>query len=234
MHELGTGSAVEMGFFEVGYEPMDDLHRQFRDLLMALASPDAGDYGATLLDLHEHLLSHCAMEERWMTGSDFPSRACHRQEHEVLLEVVSEVRRRFDAGDVEVVIREVLSKLLPVDFPALFEKERSGWIESMRRLEAAVTAFDPSLKAAVETATGKVIHEGQVLEKKLMQVWKRRHEESVQKIRRARGSLFPKGGLQERSMSILGYEAYHGRPLVEAIREKVTKPGVHVLVPAGD
>jgi len=115
MHELGTGSAVEMGFFEVGYEPMDDLHRQFRDLLIALASPDAGDYGATLLDLHEHLLSHCAMEERWMTGSDFPSRACHRQEHEVLLEVVSEVRRRFDAGDVEVVQR------LAAELPRWFE-----------------------------------------------------------------------------------------------------------------
>ena len=138
------------------------------------------------------------------------------------------------AGDVEVVIREVLSRLLPVDFPALFEKERSGWIESMRRLETAVTAFDPSLKAAVETATGKVIHEGQVLEKKLMQVWKRRQEESVQKIRRARGSLFPKGGLQERSMSILGYEAHHGAGLVETLREKVTKPGAHLLVPAGD
>jgi len=138
------------------------------------------------------------------------------------------------AGDVEVVIREVLSRLLPVEFPALFEKERSGWIESMRRLETAVTAFDPSLKAAVETATGKVIHEGQVLEKKLMQVWKRRQEESVQKIRRARGSLFPKGGLQERSMSILGYEAHHGAGLVETLREKVTKPGTHLLVPAGD
>ena len=137
------------------------------------------------------------------------------------------------AGDVEVVIREALSRFLPVDFPALFERERSGWIESMRRLEAAVTSFDPSLQAAVETATGKVIHEGQVLEKKLMQVWKRRHEESVQKIRRARGSLFPRGGLQERGMSILGYEAHHGPGLIEELREKVTKPGAHVLVSVG-
>jgi hypothetical protein len=35
-------------------------------------------------------------------------------------------------------------------------------------------------------------------------------------------------------MSILGFEANHGAGLVETLREKVTKPGAHLLVPAGD
>jgi len=104
-----------MSFFEVGYQPMDDLHREFRDLLVALACPDGGDHGATLLALHEHLLHHCAAEERWMKGIDFPSWACHRQEHEMLLEVVSEVRRRFDAGDLEIV------RQLAAELPRWFE-----------------------------------------------------------------------------------------------------------------
>jgi bacillithiol biosynthesis cysteine-adding enzyme BshC len=137
------------------------------------------------------------------------------------------------AGDVETVIRDTLTKLLPVDYPALFERERSGWIESMKRIETAVTALDPSLKAAAETATGRVVHEGQVLEKKLMQVWKRRHEESVQKIRRARESLFPRGGLQERTLSVLGFAAEHGPPLLEEFRRKVREPGAHALVTPG-
>jgi hemerythrin len=111
MQEEASSSAVDMSFFEVGFEPMDELHREFRDLLVGLASPDGGDHGALLLKLHEHLLQHCAIEEGWMKGSDFPSCACHRQEHEMLLEVVSEVRRRFDAGDVEVVQR--LAEELP-------------------------------------------------------------------------------------------------------------------------
>ena len=111
MSERGSGNMEEMSFFEVGFEPMDELHRQLRDVLVALASPDGGDHGVLLLKLHEHLLQHCAVEERWMKGSDFPSCACHRQEHEMLLEVVSEVRRRFDAGDVEVVQR--LAEELP-------------------------------------------------------------------------------------------------------------------------
>ena len=115
MQASGTEDKHEMSFFEVGFEPMDELHREFRDLLTALAAPEGGDYGAHLLALHEHLLRHCAIEEQWMKGSDFPSCACHRQEHEMLLEVISEVRRRCDAGDVEVVQR------LAAELPRWFE-----------------------------------------------------------------------------------------------------------------
>jgi len=137
------------------------------------------------------------------------------------------------AGDVETVIKEILTRTLPVDFPALFEKERAGWLESMKRIEAEVTSFDPSLKAAAETATGKIVHESQVLEKKLMQVWKRRQEESVLKIRRAHESLFPRGGLQERTMSVLGYAAAHGPALFESFRREVGKPGTHAVIAPG-
>jgi len=135
-------------------------------------------------------------------------------------------------GDVETVIKEVLTRFLPVDFPALFENERASWLEGMKRIEATVVSFDPSLKAAAETATGKIVHESQVLEKKLMQVWKRRHEETVQKIRRARESLFPHGQLQERTLSVLGFAAAHGPDLFEAFRREVGKPGGHVLISA--
>src|SRR6185503_12722022 len=131
------------------------------------------------------------------------------------------------AGDVEAVIRDALTRFLPVDFPALFEKERAGWIESMKRIEAQLVAFDPSLKAATETATGRLIHEGQTLEKKLMHVWKRRHEETAQKIRRARESLFPGGVLQERRLSVLGFAAEHGVALVAEFRSKSRDPGRH-------
>jgi len=114
MLQAAPGRPVGLDFFEVGFEPMDELHRQFRDLVVALADPAGADYGAVLLALHEHLLRHCALEEQWMVASDFPSCACHRQEHEMLLEVVAEARRRVDAGDVEVARR--LAEELPLWF----------------------------------------------------------------------------------------------------------------------
>lgn len=101
--------APDLGYFEVGFEPMDEIHHEFHDLLAALSVP--GDEGDKLLALHEHLLRHCAQEERWMSESEFPSCACHRREHAALLEVLGEVRRRFDAGDSEVVVR--LARELP-------------------------------------------------------------------------------------------------------------------------
>jgi hemerythrin len=111
MLQAAPGRPIGLDFFEVGFEPMDELHRQFGDLVVQLADPDGADYGALLLALHEHLLRHCALEERWMAQSDFPSCACHRQEHELLLEVVAETRRQVDAGDLEVARR--LAQELP-------------------------------------------------------------------------------------------------------------------------
>jgi len=96
-------SDARLGFFDVGHEPIDRQHDQFCALMQALAQTEDFDFGPRLLDIHTHLLRHCADEERWMCETAFPAFAAHKQEHEALLEVVSEVRRRCDAGDVEIV-----------------------------------------------------------------------------------------------------------------------------------
>jgi bacillithiol biosynthesis cysteine-adding enzyme BshC len=135
------------------------------------------------------------------------------------------------AGDVETVIGRTLRAILPGDFPETFEREREAWRQSFERLEKKVVAFDPSLEKAVTTARGKLEHEGQNLERKLMQVWKRRQEESVQQIRRAGSQLFPNGSLQERVFSAVGFLARHGSDLVPRVMSSLGGPGSHVPVP---
>ena len=137
------------------------------------------------------------------------------------------------SGDVEMVIGKALRALLPEDFPTMFERERGAIAEAFGRIEEAVLGFDPSLQGAVETSANKMKHESDALEKKLMQVWKRRQEESVLQIRRARGQLFPHGGLQERSLSLLGYAVRYGPGFYERLRGSLGAPGSHVLVPFG-
>lgn len=150
---------------------------------------------------------------------------------------VAKVLERFGlewtalAGDVEHAIGDALRRLLPEDFPGLFARERETWVQSFDRLREAVVAFDPSLRSAADTAAGRVAHEGEVLEKKLMQVWKRRHEEWVTQIRRAAGQLFPRGGLQERTLSILGFEARYGAALPGRLAGGGLAPGEHRLLP---
>jgi len=78
---------------------------------------------------------------------------------------------------------------------------------------------------------GKFEHESAALERKLMQVWKRRQDELVQKIRRASVQLFPQGHLQERVHSPLGYAARYGPELVARLRSAIGTPGAHILIP---
>jgi uncharacterized protein YllA (UPF0747 family) len=137
------------------------------------------------------------------------------------------------AGDVEAVIGQALRVLLPDDYPELFAREREVQRKSFERLDERISAFDPSLKSAVSTSAGKAEHESLGLEKKLMQVWKRRQEDSVQQIRKSAGLLFPHGKLQERIHSPVGYAARYGPELMESLGRTLGTPGSHVLVPLG-
>jgi hemerythrin-like metal-binding protein len=126
----------DFGYFEVGFTPMDEIHREFHDLLVGLAEP--GDQGEKLLALHEHLLRHCAQEERWMQETNFPACACHQREHEMLLEVVAEVRRRFDSGDSEIVVR--LARELPQWFAVHANAMDAGLAVHLRNVAEAAGA----------------------------------------------------------------------------------------------
>jgi hemerythrin-like metal-binding protein len=85
----------------VGFKPIDDLHREFQDILGALTDPAEADLGRHLLGLHKHLLRHCAIEEEFMRQEDYPHIDRHRRAHQRLLESVADARRRFDCGDIE-------------------------------------------------------------------------------------------------------------------------------------
>ena len=89
----------------VGFKPIDELHREFESILEAINDPAEADYGAHLLALHEHLLRHCATEESFMLQESYPHYARHKRAHEHLLDSISDVRRRLDAGDTESVRR---------------------------------------------------------------------------------------------------------------------------------
>ena len=137
------------------------------------------------------------------------------------------------SGDVEVVIREALRAILPEQFRDVFDVERKKWADGFRKIEEQVLAFDPSLKPAVITAHGRVEREIETLEKKLLHVWKRRQEESVQQIRRARAHLFPHGELQERVACYAGFASRHGAWLTERLMDALQDPGAHELVSLG-
>ena len=101
MNSAGAGLRHK-GIF-VGFKPIDDLHREFESIVEALTDPSEADYGEHLLALHEHMLKHCAYEERLMLEENYAHYAAHQREHFRFVERLADMRRRFDAGDVDVV-----------------------------------------------------------------------------------------------------------------------------------
>lgn len=99
------GVAVTHSKILVGFKPIDDLHLEFESILDALNDPGEADYGAHLLALHEHLLRHCETEENFMLQENYSHYERHKRAHEHLLDSVSDVRRKFDAGDIDAVWR---------------------------------------------------------------------------------------------------------------------------------
>jgi hemerythrin len=85
----------------VGFKPIDDLHHEFQSIVDALNDPAEADYGEHLLALHEHMLRHTALEEQYMLQENYPHYAVHKHEHDRFVERVADMRRRFDAGDVD-------------------------------------------------------------------------------------------------------------------------------------
>lgn len=101
---MTTSTAQHADLF-VGFKPIDDVQREFDDIVAALNDPAEADYGLHLLNLHEHMLRHTAIEERLMREENYDHFAPHKSEHDRFVERLAEMRRRFDAGDVDGVRR---------------------------------------------------------------------------------------------------------------------------------
>lgn len=83
----------------LGNTVMDDTHREFVALLNAVAAASDDDMLARLDAFVAHTEQHFGEEERWMEATAFPPAGCHRGEHDNVLEVAREVRRRVAGGD---------------------------------------------------------------------------------------------------------------------------------------
>lgn len=99
------------------HQLMDATHQEFVTLCAALAQTDdqVKESFITRLDaLIEHSIEHFEQENIWMRASNFPPAACHQGEHDAVLQVMQEVRRRFAEGECD--LGERLAEELPLWF----------------------------------------------------------------------------------------------------------------------
>lgn len=78
---------------------IDATHRELVDLLNRMADAPDGEMLAAIDEFIEHCEGHFGQENRWMQELDFPPLACHAGEHESVMEIAREVRRRAAGGE---------------------------------------------------------------------------------------------------------------------------------------
>ena len=88
--------------YTLGYDPMDDIHDEFLELLALLQEASDEQLPERLEQMENHLKSHFGEEDSWMEKSEFPPRQCHMDEHAEVLKSVAEVRVLLAEGDTEV------------------------------------------------------------------------------------------------------------------------------------
>ncbi|MDD3353170.1 hemerythrin domain-containing protein [Zoogloea sp.] len=133
-------AAMEMNEkLTLGLGPMDQTHQDFVDAYNALL----GASGQALLDAMDafiaHSVEHFDQENLWMEKIGFPG--CHKAEHDRVLAVCRDVRKRLERGDTALV-RQLIQEI-PVWF--------GNHVSSM---DAALAAYIQSI--GFDTETGEI------------------------------------------------------------------------------
>lgn len=119
-------------------------------------------------------------------------------------------------------VRELIARvLIPADLSHEFERVKQSTAQSLDRLGADLTQFDPTLAAALEKSAAKILYQLSKIECKAARETLRRDDRAEQDARSLSGLVYPEKHLQERFYSILPFLAKHGLPLLDTLYDNV-------------
>lgn len=99
---------------QLGDAATDANHAEFCALLNTVADASDAEFIAALDAFIAHTEIHFGEENAWMDAAEFPPRHCHRSEHDNVLALCREVRKRAAAGEME------LGRRLVAELPEWF------------------------------------------------------------------------------------------------------------------
>jgi len=89
--------------FKLGYDPMDETHEEFVEIVSCLLTAPESELVTHLEAFKEHAIRHFGEEDEWMVRTEFPARDCHIDEHAAVLKSVNEVLELARQGDLRFV-----------------------------------------------------------------------------------------------------------------------------------
>lgn len=128
------------------YEPMDATHREFVACCVALRDAGPSQFIAKLDELIEHSVAHFEQENIWMERYQFPPLSCHKQEHDAVLDIMREVRRRVLDGESD------LGGKLAQEIPYWFEQHVDSMDAMLAQFLSRLGLSEKELQAAPQPA----------------------------------------------------------------------------------
>jgi bacillithiol biosynthesis cysteine-adding enzyme BshC len=118
-----------------------------------------------------------------------------------------------------------LNQLLQSQLPPIVEQSlaatASAIDERMAAVAAAVPQIDPTLEGAVKSTLGKLQHEMNSLNNKVIQAAKRKDETLRRQFQRAQALTFPQGHPQEREVGFVWFLNRYGPALVDRLIDEL-------------
>jgi uncharacterized protein YllA (UPF0747 family) len=125
-----------------------------------------------------------------------------------------------------------LNRLLQSELPASVEhamREAGEAIKtSMAKVAGVLPDLDQTLAGAARTTQGKMEHDLQALQSKIIQAAKRRDDTLRRQFARVQAQAFPQGHPQERILGVISFLNQYGPGLVDRLLEELPlDPGRH-------
>jgi bacillithiol biosynthesis cysteine-adding enzyme BshC len=125
------------------------------------------------------------------------------------------------SGSKEELINRIVKRDAVDDLFAPVAATRDELGRRLAELKTRSTAIDPTLGGFIEREQGKIFHQLEIIEKKLLQALKRQNETLAQQIAKAAHALYPNRHLQERELSFVLFLCKYGRDLTQKLYEQI-------------
>ena len=121
----------------------------------------------------------------------------------------------------ESALNRLLQSQLPPEVERAIQEAGEAIRTAMQRVVEALPALDPTLAGAARTTLGRMEHDLQSLQSKVIQAAKRRDETLRRQFTRAQAQVFPLGQPQERTLSVAFFLNRYGTALVDRLLDEL-------------
>ncbi|MGH7493782.1 MAG: bacillithiol biosynthesis cysteine-adding enzyme BshC [bacterium] len=136
---------------------------------------------------------------------------------------IQHVLEKYDLGIIdfwqnsEQLISRVARRQTPEGLLEPVAAARAALSESLAALKERAVALDPTLAAFLDKEQGKILHQLETIEKKIVQASKLKNETLQQQLEKGSRTFYPHQHLQERELNLISFFCKYGKSMIHQL-----------------